>query len=87
MKLKQIFISLLFAMVALTSMSYATEHEMASSHGAEEQAEKSTYTPKSVSELAASFWQTTGINAIFDVNDGETTSEPAGHEYERDDMV
>jgi oxaloacetate decarboxylase beta subunit len=30
-----------------------------------------------------SFWETTGIKAIIDVNDGEMTSEPAGHEFER----
>jgi len=81
MKIKHIFISLLFALFALTNMAQASEHEGSS---APQSAEKKAYEPKSVTQLAESFWQTTGINAIFDVHDGETTSEPAGPEYERE---
>ncbi len=78
MKLKQIFISLLFAMVALTSMSYATEHEDAS----EVSSEKKVYQPKSITELGVSFWETTGIKAIFDTDDGEMSADPAGESKE-----
>ncbi|MBU1667097.1 sodium ion-translocating decarboxylase subunit beta [bacterium] len=84
MKLKQIFISLLFAMIALTSMSQATGQDATAPVVAEVSTEKKAYEPKTIAELATSFWQTTGINAIFDVNDGETTSEPKGHAYERE---
>lgn len=69
-------------MVALTSMAAG-----ASSHDAgaatQESVKENEYTPKSISELMSSFWETTGIKAIIDVNDGEMTSEPAGHEFER----
>jgi len=82
MNIKQILLFLLFAMVALTSMAAG-----ASSHDAgaatQESVKENEYTPKSISELMSSFWETTGIKAIIDVNDGEMTSEPAGHEFER----
>ncbi len=42
------------------------------------------YEPKTVNELLVSFWETTGINAIVDLNDGEKTSEPKGSAYERE---
>jgi oxaloacetate decarboxylase beta subunit len=82
MKIKQIFISLLFAMVAMTSMSYATEHQDTTSVATEESSTKRVYEPKSLSELASSFWQTTGINALLDTHDGETTADPRGSAYE-----
>ncbi len=82
MKIKQIFISLLFAMVAMTSMSYATEHQDTTSVVTEESSTKRVYEPKSLSELASSFWQTTGINALLDTHDGETTADPRGSAYE-----
>ena len=82
MNIKQILLSLLFAMVAFTSMAGAS-----SSHDAgvatQESVKEKEYTPKSIGELMGSFWETTGIKAIIDVNDGEMTSEPAGHEFER----
>ena len=83
MKLKQLFISLLFAMVALTSMSQASSSDTTSSPAQEESTEKHTYQSKSIGELAGSWWQTTGINAIIDFDDGETISDPRGHKYER----
>jgi len=82
MKIKQIFISLLFAMVAMTSMSYATEHQDTTSVVTEESSTKRIYEPKTLSELASSFWQTTGINALLDTHDGETTADPRGSAYE-----
>ncbi len=81
MMLKKIFISLLFALVASSSVTYASEHAAPVEAPA---TEKSAYVPKSLSELAVSFWQTTGINAFFDFNDGETTSEPKGPAYEKE---
>jgi oxaloacetate decarboxylase beta subunit len=84
MKLKQLFISLLFAMVALTSMSQASSHEATPTAQEEVTTEKEAYTPKTIGELAGSWWQTTGINAIIDFDDGETISDPRGHEYERE---
>ncbi len=82
MKIKQIFISLLFAMVAMTSMSYATEHQDTTSVVTEESSTKRIYEPKTLSELASSFWQTTGINALLDTHDGEKTADPRGSAYE-----
>lgn len=74
MNLKQIFISLLFALVASTSFVDASAQEApAAPAGTEEE-----YKAKSISELMVSFWQTTGINAIIDTDDGEMTSEPHG---------
>ena len=82
MNFKQILLSLLFAMVTFTSMATAS-----STHDAgattEESVKEKVYVSKSISELMGSFWETTGIKAIIDVNDGEMTSEPAGHEFER----
>ena len=83
MKLKQLIISLFFALFALTSMIQATEHE-ASAPAQQETTEHKPYVSKSISELAGSWWSTTGISAIVDVNDGETTSDPRGHKFERE---
>lgn len=77
MNLKQLIISILFTIFALTSVSQAAS-------AVEETAEKPVYEPKSVTELATSFWETTGIRAILDTNDGEMTSEPSGPAYERE---
>ncbi len=84
MKIKQIFISLIFAMFALTSVVQASGDDVAIPVVAEESAEKKVYEPKTLAELAGSWWQTTGINAIIDVNDGETTSDPKGAAYEHE---
>ncbi|CAA6814122.1 MAG: Oxaloacetate decarboxylase beta chain (EC [uncultured Sulfurovum sp.] len=82
MKLKQIIISILFAIFALTSVSQASSTEVPVV--VEETSERKAYEPKSIGELATSFWETTGLKAIFDVNDGEMTSEPKGPAYERE---
>ncbi|MCF6245548.1 MAG: sodium ion-translocating decarboxylase subunit beta [Sulfurovum sp.] len=42
------------------------------------------YESKSIGQLLTSFWETTGINAIIDLNDGEKTSEPKGPAYEHE---
>ena len=76
MRLKQIFTALLFALVALTSSAYAEEHKAVTNP--EASSVKKEYHPKSLSELAVSFWETTGIKAIFDTNDGEMSADPAG---------
>jgi oxaloacetate decarboxylase beta subunit len=79
MKLKHILISLFFALFALTNVVQASEHETAPTAQTEE---KKAYEPKSLSELAGSFWETTGINAIIDTNDGEMSADPAGESKE-----
>ena len=81
MNFKQILLSLLFAMVALTSMATASSPDAGAA--TQESVKEKEYVPKSIGELMGSFWETTGIKAIIDVNDGEMTSEPAGPEFER----
>jgi len=83
MRVKQLLISILFAMVALTSMSQASGDSSAPV-AEEESTEKKAYESKSISELAGSWWSTTGINALIDFDDGEMTSEPKGAAYERE---
>jgi len=39
---------------------------------------KKEYKSKSLSELASSFWKTTGINALIDINDNEYAIDPDG---------
>ena len=80
MRLKQFIISLLFVVFALTSVSQAGDHAPT----IEVSEEKKAYEPKSVAELAGSWWSTTGINALIDFDDGEMTSEPKGAKYERE---
>jgi oxaloacetate decarboxylase beta subunit len=77
MRLKQIIISILFTLFAVTSLSAAPSAEVTAP---EEQA----YEPKSMTELAQSFWDKTGIKAIIDINDGEMTNEAKGDEYKRE---
>jgi len=81
MNIKQIFFSLLFAMVTLTSIAGASSHD--AEVVTQESTEEKVYVPKSIGELMGSFWETTGIKAIIDVDDGEMTAEPKGSEYER----
>ena len=82
MNFKQILLSLLFAMVTFTSMATASSPDAGATTQQESVKEKE-YVSKSISELMGSFWETTGIKAIIDVNDGEMTSEPKGAGYER----
>ncbi len=81
MNFKQILLSLLFAMVTLTSMVSASTPDAGAA--TQESVKEKEYVPKSIGELMSSFWETTGIKAILDVNDGEMTSEPKGPAYER----
>jgi len=69
-------------MVTLTSMASASTHDAGAV--TQESVKEKEYVPKSIGELMSSFWSTTGIKAIFDVNDGEMTSEPKGPAYERE---
>ena len=81
MKVKQIFLALLFASVAMTTVLQASgqEHQsVPSAPVAEEGSVKHAYQPKSLSQLAVSFWETTGLRAIFDTDDGEMAVDPSG---------
>jgi len=81
MKVKQIFLTLLFAFFAITTSLQASGHTggVTAPHAPTvESAAKKPYEPKSLSQLAVSFWQTTGLNAIFDTSDGEVAIDPSG---------
>ena len=82
MKVKQIFLVLLLALAAMTMTVQAsgTEHAADASPAvqAEEGSVKHVYQPKTLSELAVSFWETTGLNAIFDTEDNEVAIDPSG---------
>ena len=81
MKVKQIFLTLLLAFFAMTCSLQASGNAhgvTASAAPSEERAAKEPYKPKSLGQLAVSFWQTTGLNAIFDTNDGEVAIDPSG---------
>lgn len=69
-------------MVTLTSMAAGASSPDAET-ATQESVNENGYTPKTITELMGSFWETTGLKAIIDVNDGEMTSEPAGSEFER----
>jgi oxaloacetate decarboxylase beta subunit len=80
MKIRGIFISILSILVVMSSFLLATESTMPDYNSS---VEKRPYISKTVTELASSFWETTGINAILDTDDGEMTSDPAGATKER----
>ncbi|MEA1953247.1 MAG: sodium ion-translocating decarboxylase subunit beta [Campylobacterota bacterium] len=82
MNFKQILLSLLFVIVSFTSMATASTHETEAA--TQESTQEKEYVSKSIGELMGSFWETTGIKAIIDINDGEMTSEPKGAKYERE---
>jgi oxaloacetate decarboxylase beta subunit len=79
--LKHLIFTLLFAYSALTSTLHASGDEVVVETTEKVQKE---FQPKSIGELLVSFWETTGINAIIDLNDGERTSEPKGAAYEHE---
>jgi len=81
MKFKHLLLSVLFVFTTLTSTIHASGNEAPATPS--EKVEKE-YEAKSMTELMGSFWETTGINAIFDLNDGEKTSEPKGAAYEHE---
>ena len=76
MRIKQILLLLLFSIVAVTSAAQASPVQEVPAAAEEKQEEQ--YKPKSVTELVASFWKTTGLSAIVNVDDGEMTAEPHG---------
>ena len=67
MKLKHLLLSLLFAFTALTSTVQASVHEAPAAPAQE--AEKA-YEPKSVTQLLVSFFETTGLSAMVNPQDG-----------------
>ena len=81
MKLKHLLLSVLFVFATLTSTIHASGSEAPITPT--KKAEKE-YEPKSMTALMGSFWETTGINAIFDLDDGEKTSGPKGAVYEHE---
>jgi len=79
MKQLKILLILLFATFAFTSVAQANEHASAPTQE-QEAVEKKAYEPKTLAELAVSFWETTGINAIFNIHDNEVAVDPSGAE-------
>lgn len=79
--LKHLLFTLLFALSTLTSTLQASGSEVPDAPTEEVEKE---YKSKTIGELLSSFWGTTGISAIIDMNDGETTSSPKGSAYEHE---
>lgn len=79
--LKHLLFTLLFALSALTSTLQASGSEVPDAPTEEVEKE---YKSKTIGELLSSFWGTTGISAIINLNDGETTSSPKGSAYEHE---
>ena len=79
--LKHLLFALLFALSALTSTLQASGSEVPDVPTEEVEKE---YKSKTIGELLTSFWETTGISAIINLNDGETTSSPKGSSYEHE---
>jgi len=80
--IKHLLLTLFFASLALTATVQASGNEVPAV--ATEEVVKKAYEPKTITQLMGSFWETTGINAITDLSDGEKTSEPKGSAYERE---
>ncbi|HIM93947.1 MAG TPA: sodium ion-translocating decarboxylase subunit beta [Campylobacterales bacterium] len=70
-------------MFALTSVVRASGDATATPVVVEE-GESKQYESKSIGELAGSWWSTTGLNALIDIDDGEMTSDPKGSAHERE---
>lgn len=79
--LKHLLFTLLFALSTLTSTLQASGSEVPDAPTEEVEKE---YKSKTIGELLSSFWGTTGISAIINLNDGETTSSPKGSAYEHE---
>jgi len=74
---KKIMVLMLFFFMSIfssTLLASAPAHDVVTENVAEEV--KYEYKPKSISELAKSFYETTGIKAIIDPQDDVMTSEP-----------
>ena len=68
MKLKQLLLSVLFAFAFLTNVATANEHAGATTFKTQAELiaeERANYNPKSVTGLIASFFQTTGLDAMI----------------------
>jgi oxaloacetate decarboxylase beta subunit len=74
MKIKHLLLSVLFAFAFLTNAATASEHESgAKTFMTQEELiaqERATYHPKSVTDLIASFFHTTGLDAIINPKEG-----------------
>ena len=68
MKLKHLLLSLMFAFTAFTSTVQASVHEAPAAVPTQE-AEKA-YEPKTIPQLLVSFFETTGLNAMVNPQDG-----------------
>ncbi len=79
MRIRHIFLSILFILIAMSSFSFATEE----SKVAHKTQQKEVYKPKTLTQLIKSLSETTGIYAILNTHDGEMTSDPAGKVKER----
>jgi oxaloacetate decarboxylase beta subunit len=64
----------IFSFFVLSNTVIASEHVSADT--VHEAPQKKEYKAKTISELAVSFWQTTGLNALLNPNDTEMTDEP-----------
>ena len=73
MKLKQIFIALLFALVTLSSSACAEGHETSANQ--ESSSVQKEYHSKSFTELAVGLWETTGLYAIIHPKEGVKNGE------------
>jgi len=78
-----VLIPMMLSMWIVQASSVANAQEQPSSieHKAPEDTQKE-YKSKSLSQLAVSFWKTTGINALIDTNDHEFAEDPDGSKHE-----
>ena len=72
MKLKHLLLSMLFAMMAVTSTVQASGHDTVDTQPTQVEKAKNNqeYTSKSISQLLESFFQTTGLNAMLHPEEG-----------------
>ncbi|RUM69960.1 MAG: sodium ion-translocating decarboxylase subunit beta [Sulfurovum sp.] len=72
MKLKHLLLSMLFAMMAVTSTVQASGHDTVDTQPTQVEKAKNNqeYTSKSISQLLESFFQTTGLNAMLHPKEG-----------------
>ena len=74
MKIKHLILSLLFAFTALTSMVHASANEAPASVSTEA-AQDEAYHPKTLPQLMQSFFETTGLNAMVNPQEGVKNGE------------
>ncbi len=66
----------------VTQASSAVNAQASVAHGEPTEHTQKEYKSKSLSELAVSFWRTTGINALIDTSDHEFALDPDGSKHE-----